>query len=98
MSKIGFLVIALTALVLMVLSVWRERRSEGWRSRGLCHQCGAHLGADAKSVPLRFMSRGNTVRICGGCAKERHIQRWMLASFALVALIAATVWWWLRQP
>ncbi|HCX81981.1 MAG: hypothetical protein A3E00_02455 [Curvibacter sp. RIFCSPHIGHO2_12_FULL_63_18] len=98
MSKIGFLIIALTALGLMVLSVWRDRRSARWRSLGLCHQCGAHLGANAKSVPLRFRNPGaGVVRICGGCAKERTIQRWMLASFALVALIALTVWWLLQR-
>lgn len=97
MSKIGFLVIAFTALALMVLSVVRERRSERWRSQGLCHQCGAHLGAGATSVPLRFMSSGNRVRICGGCAQERRIQRWMLASFALVGLIATALWWWLHH-
>ena len=98
MSKIGFLVIALTALGLMVLSVWRDRRGARWCSLGLCHQCGAHLGPNAKSVPLRFTNRGGSVvRICGGCAKERTIRRWMLASFALVALIALTVWWSVRN-
>jgi hypothetical protein len=99
MSKIGLIVITLTALGLMVLSVWRERRSAQWRSLGLCYQCGAHLGANAKSVPLRFTNPGGSVvRICGGCAKERAIRRWMLASFALVALIALTVWWFVHQP
>jgi hypothetical protein len=97
MSKIGFLVIAFTALALMVLSVVRERRSERWRSQGLCHQCGAHLGVGSKSVPPHFMSPGEKVRICGGCVKERRIQRWMLASFALIGLIAAAIWWWLQH-
>lgn len=97
MSKIGFLIIALTALGLMVLSVWRDRRSARWRSLGLCHQCGANLGAGSQSVPLRFMDRGNRVRICGGCVKERRIQRWMLASFVLIGLTATAAWWWLRQ-
>ncbi len=97
MSKIGFLVIAFTALGLMVLSAWRDRKSARWRSQGLCHQCGAHLGAGTISVPQHRLSPARKVRICGGCAQERRIQRWILASFALIGLIAAAVWWWLHQ-
>ena len=98
MSKIGFLIIALTALGLMVLSVWRDRRSARWRSLGLCHQCGAHLGANAKSVPLRFRNPGaGVVRICGGRAQERTNQSRMLASLALVAPLPLTISWLLQR-
>jgi MFS-type transporter involved in bile tolerance (Atg22 family) len=97
MSKIGFLVIALTALGLMVLSVWRDRRSARWRSLGLCHQCGATLGAGTTTVAQHLLSPRNKVRICGGCAQERRIRRWMLTSFALLGLIAMAIWWWVRQ-
>ena len=97
MSKIGFLVIAFTALALMVLSVWRDRKSARWRNQGLCHQCGAHLGAGSISVSQHLLSPAQKVRICGGCAQERRIQRWMLASFALIGLVAATLWWWLHH-
>lgn len=97
MSKIGFLVIAFTALGLMVLSVWRDRKSARWRSQGLCHQCGAHLGAGSISVPQHLLSPARKVRICGGCAQERRIQRWIFASFALVGLIALAVWWSLQR-
>lgn len=97
MSKIGFLVIAFTALGLMVLSVWRDRKSARWRSQGLCHQCGAHLGAGSIPVPQHLLSPAKKVRICGGCAQERRIQRWILAGFALVGLIALAVWWSLQR-
>jgi hypothetical protein len=96
MTKIGFLVIALTALVLMVVSVWRERRSERWRSLGLCYQCGAALGLDAKPVTLRFKapSPAKVVDFCGGCAKERTIRRWLMAALMALALI---VGWFVHQ-
>lgn len=94
MSKIGFLVIALTALVLMVLSVWRERRSAQWRSLGLCYQCGAALGADAKSVTLRFKGPTTAVIFCGGCVKERTIRRWLMA---ILVVIGLTVGWFVHH-
>lgn len=94
MSKIGFLVIALTVLVLMVLSVWRERRSAQWRSLGLCYQCGAALGSDAKSVTLHFKSPASAVRICGGCVKERTIRRWLVA---ILVVLGVTVGWFVYQ-
>jgi hypothetical protein len=98
MSKIGFLIVTFTALGLMVLSAWREHRGKRWCSQGLCYQCGAHLAPGAKPVPLSLLSPGNKVRICAGCTKERAIQRWMLASFALLGLMAFGVWWFVRQP
>ena len=94
MSKIGFLVIALTALVLMVLSVWRERRSERWRSMGLCYQCGATLGLDAKPVTLRFRGPTRSVIFCAGCVKERTIQRWLMA---ILVVFVATIGWFVHQ-
>ncbi|MDZ7937553.1 MAG: hypothetical protein U5M53_04450 [Rhodoferax sp.] len=97
MSKIGFLVVSLTLLVLMVLSVWRERRGARWRSMGLCHQCGAPLRSDAKSILLRFNAPSSAVVVCGGCAKERTIRRWLAGGLALMALVAFTVWWFVRQ-
>lgn len=97
MSKIGFLVIAFTALGLMLLSVWRDRKSARWRSQGLCHQCGAQLGAGTISVPQHLLSPAQKVRICGGCAQERRIQRWILASFALLGLVATGIWYLVRQ-
>ena len=97
MSKIGFLIVTFTALGLMVLSVWREHRGDRWRSQGLCYRCGAHLGANARSAAIRLLNPSNKVRICGGCAHERAIRRWMLASFALLGLIGFGIWWFVRQ-
>lgn len=86
MGKLGLNFMALVTLVLVVVFAWRNKRRSTWMRSGRCYACGAVPGTIDK-----------TGRICSSCAQERRIQRWMLASFALIGLISAALWWWLQH-
>jgi hypothetical protein len=96
MSKFGFIAIALFTLVLILTSVWRERRSERWNRMGKCYQCGFPLGFGSTAVALRFKaSPARKVDFCGRCAKHRLVWGWLVA--ALIVAFAGVVWWGLQN-